>query len=407
MIDLSVALTASNTPIVKGCPGVPGTYPRIDTTLELRSQSPKQQVLVNNIIVRLITTDAFIKGKPSGDVPQAFKTVRHELSFPIDKKIISLDIPVLIPIPRDVAPTSNNFRLETKHHLEVEVHFNNHKSLKKEVFPVVILTYNNLPIFGEFNELVTKTIDSPDHKVILEYSLPTNAIGPSEELLVNCRILNNQAIVKNLEKTKLKAIKLDLFEIFECKCDKTFTKITVHQSETIENPANAKQVLGYDGLTKRISFRVDNTGKSEFEKIDLFHKHQDSALLINRKPDLYDPTKHIVNTGSLVPDLIDNYKSDIPLNCYGNFTKRSTNFNLSFELRLLFKFNSGAKDIELHLPVIISQYDRIKSEKIWKWIQQEVTLKGQFLRDIDKDMIKFDGRLNPVRYPQKPYIIHE
>ncbi|KAH3684889.1 hypothetical protein WICPIJ_004132 [Wickerhamomyces pijperi] len=408
MIDLSVALTASNSSIVKGCSGVPGTYPRIQTKLELRSQTPKQSIIVNNITVRFTTTDSFIKGKPHSDVPQSFKSIRHELNFPIDKKIVSLDVPILIPIPRDIAPTSNNLKIETKHNLEVEVHFNNHKSLKREVFPVVISTYNHLPIFGEFNELITKTIDSSDHKVILEYSLPTNAIGPNEDLIINCKVLNNQSIVKNLEKIKLKSIKVELLEIFDCRCDRSFTKVTALQSNTID--LNGGEQLGYDGLLKRITFRVDQSSSSEtLIKLQTFHKHQDPSLLVFRKPEeVYDPSRNIVNTGTLIPDFIDNYKADIQtLSSYGNFTKKSTNFQISFELKMSFNFNSAAKDMELKIPIIISNYDRVKSEKLWGWIQDEVTLKNQFLKRINKDKITYDQKFNPVRFPQTPYIIHE
>ncbi|KAH3678113.1 hypothetical protein WICMUC_001677 [Wickerhamomyces mucosus] len=395
MVDFTVNLKPSNKPLVQGCPGVPKTYPTINSTLEIRSIS-NQQILIDHIVIKFVTIDSFLKGKPR-DVPSSVKKINYEYTTKINDRLISMDLPFLIGLQNELCPTSSNFKVSTEHFLEVAInHGTNGKLLKTVEFPIIITTFDTLPLYRQFNQLVTKTVDSKDHNVILEYSLPTNAIGLTEELNINLKILNNQSQIKKIDRIKLKKISSSLIEVFDCRCDKSFIKETVIQTHSKDYSAT----LGLKGINEQIIIKFDD--ESIFEKFKIFNKHEDIDLMKRRHP----PQNIQLNSQDLKAQIIQNGTLSIPLNQYGNITKKSNLFNIYFELKILLKF-SGAKDIEIRQPVTISFFDRIKSLKLLKWIMKETELSLEFLNRLESEIgrIKFNNKYNVLEYPQRKPII--
>ncbi|ONH66839.1 Arrestin family protein 1 [Cyberlindnera fabianii] len=386
--ELTVTLKPSNKPLVQGCPGVPKTYPAIVGTLEVRSTSiiPQQ---VDSVTIVFATVDT-LRSKPR-DVPGMLRKVNYEMTIPVNDRIIAMDVPFLIGIRTDICPTSEGSRGTTTHRLEVNV--NSGKQSREYLFPVVISTYDTLPLYRQFNEPISKVVDSRDNAVMVDYSLPTSAIGPHEELVVNFKLSTNPVYPKLADKVKLKKITMEIVEVFDCRCDKSFIKESTLVS-SIKDYGNT--YLGVRGLTESLTI---SQKPSENDKYRLFLKHQDPKLL---------RTNASVNNNSssssneLRPLIIDYNEDTIPLTHHQPMTKRSILFSTYYELRLFFKL-SGAKDVEVKQPITIAPFDRTKSIYLLKWIIKESEMAEIFLQGIEKELgkISYDSKFDTLVYPQR------
>lgn len=186
---ISTRLEACSVSMVKGCPGIPRSIPRIDTVLNIRSINDSP-FIVRSVKVQLITKQKVLVPTKFGSSEslKEFIVYQDPLAYlpPMDQfyQILhGLDIPILIPIPRDITPSaySPTFGATTQHNLVVMVSLG--KDAASEVtftdsFPVDIKMYDTLPIYRQYNEPIMEIYNSSDNQVLVETAVPVTSVGP-------------------------------------------------------------------------------------------------------------------------------------------------------------------------------------------------------------------------------------
>lgn len=361
-------------------------------TLEVRSGTGLP-VPLDCIELKFVTIDT-LKNKPYRDIPSSLRKINYETKYIINDRVISVDIPFTIGIKNDIGPTSESSKFgSTTHKLEITaISTGNKNNLKTFEFPVIITTFDTLPLYRQFNEPISRVVDSKDTNVMVEYSLPSSAIGPDEDLIINTKILTNPTNKKLLDKIKLKKITIEIMEIFDCRCDKSFIKEALIVSKIQEFDG---MLLGTKGYTNQFSITFN---PSRGNKYLIFQKQQDPKLLTK-------PQQTHQTTNDLKPIIIDYNPNPIPLTHHQSLTKRSNYFSTYYELRLKCKF-SHAKDVEIKQPITISPFDRVKSIHYLKWILKESEMANEFLKKIEKELgkISYDNKFDTLVYPQRNMI---
>lgn len=304
----------------------------------------------------------------------------------INDRVISMDIPFIIGIRNGVPPTSESMRGTTSHKLDVVVHSG--KSTKQFEFPVVVTTYDTLPLYRQFNEPISKVVDSRDSHVMIDYSFPSSAIGPGEYIMINCKISVNSLYQILSERIKLKKITMEIVEIFDCRCEKSFIRECVISS-TMKG-YNGKSV-GSRGLNESLNIRLDDSE----DKFKLFLKQQDKQLL-QADTQLQRPRN------DLKPLVIEHLDDPIPFTHHQPMTKRSVLFSTYYELRVHFKF-SWAKDVSIVQPITVAPFDRSKSIHLLKWILKSSELAESFLQKLEQERgkIGYNSHYDTLVYPQQ------
>lgn len=132
-----------------------------------------------------------------------------------------LDIPILIPIPKDLTPTGHSPTLgaTTIHNLVVFVSLGNSASTEStfvDYFPVDIKMYDTLPIYRQYNEPIVESRYSSDNQTLVEVAIPVTSIGPGDNLKVMCTVKTNSANNKVKKHIALKQLTFQVKEILEC-----------------------------------------------------------------------------------------------------------------------------------------------------------------------------------------------
>ncbi|CAM9024020.1 unnamed protein product [Wickerhamomyces anomalus] len=381
--SFDINLKPSNKSMVQGCPG-----PVLVGTLEIRSGTGLP-VPLESIELRFVTIDT-LKNKPHREIPVSLRKVNYETKYPINDRVISVDIPFTIGIKNDIGPTAESAKFgSTTHKLEATaISTGTKNNVKTFEFPVVITTYDTLPLYRQFNEPISRVVDSKDTHVMVEYSLPSSAIGPGEDLVINTKISTNPTSKKLVDRVKLKKITMEIVEIFDCRCDRSFIKeaLIAQKSQDYDG-----LYLGVKGFSNQFSITFNPNRNNKYS---LFLKHQDPKLLTK--------VQQTHPTNDLKPLIIERQQNPIPLTHHQPLTKRSNYFSTYYELRVKCKF-SHAKDVEIQQPITIAPFDRVKSINLLKWILKESEMASEFLRKIEKELgkISYDNNFDTLVYPQR------
>lgn len=339
--------------------------------------------------MKFVTIDT-LKNKPHRDIPQSLRKINYETKYTINDRVISVDIPFTIGIKNDIGPTAESAKFgTTTHKLEVTaISTGTKNNLKTFEFPVVITTYDTLPLYRQFNEPISRVVDSKDTSVMVEYSLPSSAIGPAEDLVVNMKLSTNPTNKRLVDKVKLKKITLEIVEVFDCRCDRSFIKEALVATKSQEYDG---MYLGVKGYSNQFSITFNPNRNNKYS---LFLKQQDPKLL--------SKSQQNYPTNDLKPLIIDHQQDPIPLTHHQPLTKRSNFFSTYYELRVKCKF-SHAKDVEIQQPITIAPFDRVKSIHLLKWILKESEMANEFLKKIERELgkISYDNKFDTLVYPQR------
>lgn len=365
-MSITCNLKPTNRSSISGCPGVPKTFPHFNSILEIR-QTEINQIFINSISIKFITIDSLKFNK--NNTPNSVSKVNFELNFNINSKIISIDLPFSIPINSEISQTLESNLFKVNHYLSVELILLNKQSKVFE-FPIVINKYDNLPIYRQFNQPISKILDSKDSLFFLEYSLPCSSIGPNEFLQLNLKV-NKSISGKSL---KLKKIYFDIVEIFDCRCDNSFIKENVIKSE---------------------EFEINKDIETSFEKdfnINLNNNSINQYLLLNKLKNPKLLTASNTNkSNQLKPIIIDfNSKNPVPLISHNNYqTFKSNFFQVYYQLNIKIKYNK-TRSIEFKQPFTISNHNRFESMELIKWIinESKKVNENDFIYDPKFDVFK-------------------
>ncbi|RLV90608.1 Uncharacterized protein JA1_004448 [Spathaspora sp. JA1] len=393
-----VSLESSATSIVHGCPGVPRSIPRIETTIQIRSISGSP-FNIRNVGITLTTTQKIsIPGKfGSNDAFKTFKLFENPICYrpPIGQfyqKLIALDIPVFIPLPRDIESSGYipGYNGSTVHKLNVKVSLGD--SVENEVnflesFPVVIKCYDTLPLYRQFNEPVVSEAMTSDKQVLVECKLPVSSVGPGDDINLQCKLTTNTGNNRLHKHIQLKQLTLQLKEIIECFDSglppERSTKL-VSTSQIFDKQEITPQPFIYEF---NIKFPFEN------EYLSLFSQPQ-----VSLEPELEQDCSTTVIESYNISKIkqLEKLEDGIPITHIQGFTNSGKFFAIRYELILKVKL-THAKDIHVNIPITISPYDRTSSEYILQWIIYECEVaKNKYGKRIIEDVCQLGDRYKDV-----------
>ncbi|KAI5961032.1 uncharacterized protein KGF55_004299 [Candida pseudojiufengensis] len=368
-INIFLESTASS--IVFGCPGISRSIPRIEANVQVRSNNGLPFPIRSISIVLLTRQKVSVPTKfGSNDAFKEFKLYEDPLAFkPINgfsEKLLGLDLPILIPIPRDVTSSgcSTTFGSITTHYLTVKVITGESSATEVsfvEMFPVVIKLYDTLPLYRQFNEPVVEIRNSPDNQIIAEITIPNSSIGPGDQLNINCKLMTNSSNNKIKKHLQLKQQTFQVKEFLEC-YDGGLPPLRENKIHSITTHPN--QELNTQGIISKFSFEFPKY----HEFLDLF-KQSEPLIISQEVVNDYDTTV-IDLTNISNQKLMDKLIEGLPITHIQSFTSQGRFFSIKFEIIVKLKF-SKAKDFDIKFPITICPYDRESSEYLLQWIMHE------------------------------------
>ncbi|ABN66155.2 predicted protein [Scheffersomyces stipitis CBS 6054] len=413
---LTASLRASNSSVVHGCSGVPRSLPRIETVVEIRS-SNGSPFKVRTVSLELRTIQKVVLPSKLGSTESVreFKIYDNPVAYrpPVGQfhsELIALDIPVLIPLPRDIVAsgyhhnTQENWKAMTIHKLFVRVACGDtvdNELNYVEGFPIAIKLYDTLPLYRQFNEPVFETRTSNDKQILVELSMPVSAVGPRDEFVLFTKVManhHNNRLKKNLRLAKLT---LQIKELLECHEGGLPSKLTKIYTTTKEFKPEENQ-LNTQGISYkfRFEFPEDNDYLQMFN-----NKMNESDSTLGSSS---DKTPYIESYNLAREKSIDKLEEGIPLTHIQGFTTIGKLYSIRYEAVLKVKL-INSKDIEIHLPITVSPFDRISSSYLLQWILKECEYaRGRFGRNLTdlvttakyKDLVDHLERLSapPLAY---------
>lgn len=349
----NLSLRASNGSMVKGCPGVQRSFPRIEGILEVRSNNGLP-VVIRKVLVTLVNAQEITVPSSSGigsnSLSRSFDLFTYTV-YAGSQDALGMDIPFIVPIPQDIIASGEipKFSMVNKTLLRFNITYGN-KVVADSVheYPIPVKKYNTLPIYRQFNNLGTKTVDSPDRLVLLDYSIPRLCVGPGDNTEFVLKVSLN---AHHHKKVKLKKLYLELREVVEFHdggFQDKITKIANTQTEFTSTDVSR------EGKSFKLEFKVPvETPWNEMTSVD----EQENV-----------PIRSIKSLKTL-----GKFNTNVPLSHAQGFTNIGKLFSVRYELYLKIKF-SHAKDLELKQQLIVSPINTASSYNVLKWIMQECDL---------------------------------
>lgn len=278
------------------------------------------------------------------------------------QELLAVDIPVLLLLPREVVASCyfDNWGATTTHHLFVK--FTGGTSAQTEVsfsesFAIPIKTYDTLPLYRQYNEIVDQLCLSSDNQLVLQVQLPVSALGPRDPFTVDVHV-KASPLHKRKKNLLIKQITLQMREVLECfdgglppRKENKFVSTTVE----FDKP------LTTEGMMHRFSF--------EFP-------HDNDALNFFKDFTLRNLGPRVVNSATALFNRNKNYPKiaeGVPLTHVQGFTSSGKLFSLRYEITVKVKINHG-KDMDLTIPIMVSPYDRDSCVYLLLWIRNECML---------------------------------
>lgn len=256
------------------------------------------------------------------------------------EEVIALDLPFLIPLPTGKAlPVSISLGksiVETTYQLFVSIVHG--KSLTEHItFPIRIKRYDTLSTFGAFQVPISNTVSSSDHIVVLDYSIPTSSIGPTDDIIAYIVVHGNPDWKSKSKKVKIQRITMSVVEVV------TFN----HEGdEKIERRRKVSKVVD------NVESKIPEEGYSsilalQFPQLDLRDK---DGLVYKERP-------------------------DIPLCVRNGCSTECSLYKIEYLLIIKARLQH-AKDIEIEQPFTITPFDHATCMSFMKSISDSVNFAG-------------------------------
>ena len=220
-----ISLKPSYNSIIRGCPGLPDTLPRIECELRIRSNDGKP-FIIDKIQMVLKTIECLNMGLGSFTSKRnklESESVHYKKNMRIsDKKIIGLDIPLTIALPDDIKETNYNAKAGHSYTvLECDVLYHlpntNSAPLVQSFSQMVNVERYVLIASPRLYSPVTKVIQSPDKKFHVKLTTDNPCVTTDDLLTLKLEIFPNLTSYTQSQRIfnkqiKLKGITLELKE---------------------------------------------------------------------------------------------------------------------------------------------------------------------------------------------------
>lgn len=220
-----ISLKPSYNSVIRGCPGLPDTLPRIECELRVRSNDGKP-FRIDKIEVVLKGIESLLSGYHSfGSKSKVERvTVHYKKNIKMsEKKIVGIDIPLTIGLPEDIRETNYNSTFGSAVALlECTVRYNGLEDPQVFVQAVNVEKYTIVPNPKLFPH-ITKRVYSSDRKFVVDYTVLNPCVTTDDylklqlEIRPNGRTLGEGSTTSLFGKkfTKLKSVSVSLKECLE------------------------------------------------------------------------------------------------------------------------------------------------------------------------------------------------
>lgn len=276
------------------------------------------------------------------------------------QEVIGLDIPVLIPLDKSVIASGwfEAWGAFTTHRLVVSVSViaspSGAEQRYLQHFTIPIKTYDTLPGYRQFTEVLCQTHTSLDGQTLVHLRLAASLVGPSDLINFQVQIVANHLHTGKRGRLQLRQVTAHVKEVFEGhdaglptrKEIKLFLETRQHD-----------QVLSTQGHVDEFSVRLPQ----ENDILALFslpkvQDHEGGSVS-------YITATFNKNKNAKLPE-------GVPLTHLQGFTAIGKLFSLRYEIVVKVKMNHG-KDVECVLPLTVSPFNKASCEYLLQWITKE------------------------------------
>lgn len=436
-----ISLKPSYNSVVRGCPGIPETLPRIECQLQIKSNngSPfeidaieitlKTVETVHNLStlptdLPASTTSTSLKGSNSL-LSKAKKkrnkfemvTVHHTKRMVLkndNKKnnVIGLDIPLTIALPDDIKDTNFNSKFgNCVTLLECIVHYGSNKSKTLNQL-INVERYTYLPA-GYLFPKIEKVSYSPDKKYKVSYVIENPCVSCDDILRLRIKFQQNtmtsSAQSKNRifnKKIKLKSVILQLNEYLEF-CDSSNSShagLEPRENVLQVYTKEINQVISLNEIIIDIDVRI-------FTKDKWFQNFESTSM----EPEFMYKLPDSV-TGKSSSDiktvLLKNKNKNIPFQFHNSITTIGKFFAILHSLSIHFRISNG-KDFEVSQNITITKWPKSQLRYIQQLIKQEketAQYAVKFYSGFGSISKKYDDPMDlnkyHLEYPNLPPVIH-
>ncbi|SCU91708.1 LAMI_0E06942g1_1 [Lachancea mirantina] len=351
-----ISLKPSYNSIIRGCPGLAETLPRLECELRIRSNDGKPFVLSNIEVIFRTIESLNSSGHSFSSKPKLEKeTVHCRKNIKVsDKRLIGIDVPITIAIPEGIKQTNLNPKFGQCYSvLECTAYYflnaGTTTPLKRSFF-----SYVNVERFDVFASLkdpkpLRRQQTSPDGKFVVKYTFNNSLVTVDDllqvevEIIPNLSALGSHATQKIFnKKSKFKSMTCEFKELLEVH------DAHVDFKENLLKSTNRtfNETIGASGIKVQSEIRICTRN-------ELFKQYEQSmsepAVLFrlpNHEPDLTTVPKTV---------LLKNKNRAIPYNYHTSVTTRGSLFSITHAVTLRLKI-SNAKDFEMTQPIEVTPW---------------------------------------------------
>lgn len=432
-----ISLKPSYNSVIRGCPGIADTLPRIECQLRIRTNNgleiriAKIEIVlksVESIFSQSHVSYAFTplsktkgKSKKNESVVVHYKKSLYITNDPhrekngkrVSRPLVGVDLPLTIALPADINETNYNSRfgscityLECNlYYFDIEKNGASLDGVTPEVksfsSPVNVERYSNLPLKRLFPK-IDKKVYSSDKKLVALVQVENPCITTDDLLQVNIK-LSQTALGSSSEtdsalfkkKPKLKGITFEMKEVFQCQNENFESKEYVLDTETKQynEPITKNGIKVSNSIhicTKDVLFK-------EFENI---MQEPELMFQLPSKPSENRPKREIATK------LLQSRSDIVPFRYHSSVTTHGKLFSIGHTFDIKLRISSG-KDFEVTIPITITQW--LKSQI--KYVQQAILQERETAVFAKRFYENYGGlRKNSsgtIEYPSLPPIIYE
>lgn len=420
-----ITLKPSYNSMIRGCPGVPSTLPRIECQLRIRSSNSKPLLLNSaEIILKTIeslhASTAYLYTPHFGSNGSKHETVdvlyRKKVALNSNVRsqhaIMGIDLPLTIALPDDIKETNYHSRFgQTITYLECNVSYqiaSNSEHLSRGFkTPVNIRRYNCIP---DKVQPISKSVISPDKKVNIIYHIHNPHVFADDIINVTIDMKPNSrdpyktmpSVSQTTSTSKLfgkrckwKAVTIELREVLE----------TLDSNEIKENvlatlTKTVNEEVNINTIKCTLSLPVCNMNE-DFRDFD--HTMQEPEIIYKL------PSSDIRSQVPVPTKLIQNKQPEIPFQYHTSVSRLGKLFSVSHSIFLRFKMGGHGKSFEISHPIVCSGWPISHTKFLEQIVDQEMETALHAKRFYEN----FGGiKRNPkhtdiLEYPLLPPIVYE
>ncbi|SCV03139.1 LAME_0H08020g1_1 [Lachancea meyersii CBS 8951] len=401
-----ISLKPSYNSIIRGCPGLPETLPRLECELRIRSSDGKELYIESVEVVLKSTESLHNSGHSFTTRPKVEKTaVHYRKNIKVsDKKLIGIDIPLTIAVPDDIKETNFNSRFGhsyTTFECRTTYYTVAGNTLQETFTTAVYVERYDLIASPKHTLPLSRMYHSPDKRVQVKYEVQNPCVSTDDLLHLKLDIIPNLSSSAFSSSTRHFSKRLKL---------KTVTFEIKEYLETFDSHYDSRENIIHT-MTKPFNEVVPKSGIQFEADVRIFTKNlqfKQYEMSLNEPAVLYRLPEHPPALNERPPEtvLLKSKKDLEPFHYHSSITTHGRLFSVTHGITIKFKIGN-AKDFELHQPIDISPWVKTQMKHIENSIARETGVANNARAFYDSfGGIRRRKSSGELEYPPLPPIVY-